>query len=71
MPQPPNPYERYQVSFGRFNVDYIRWFLGGLAGFLTASLTPRESEAMGVRSEKSAGCLNVDIWNVSTSKNCA
>jgi hypothetical protein len=47
MPQPPNPYERYQVSFGRFNVDYIRWFLGGLAGFLTASLTPRESEAMG------------------------
>ena len=36
-------------------VDYIRWALGWWQAFLTAPLTPRESEAMGVRSEKSAG----------------
>ena len=42
----PNPYERCQVSCGRFMVDYIRWFLGWQA-FLTAPLTRRESEAMG------------------------
>jgi hypothetical protein len=57
----PNSYERCQVSFGRFSVDYIRWFLGCWQAFLTAPLTRRESEAMGVRSEKSTGCLNVDL----------
>ena len=36
-------------------VDYMRWALGWWQAFLTAPLTPRESEAMGVRSEKSAG----------------
>jgi len=36
-------------------VDYMRWALGSWQAFLIAPLTPRESEAMGVRSEKSAG----------------
>src|SRR6267142_5016645 len=67
----PNTYERCQVSFGRFIVDFIRWFLGCWQAFLTAPLTRRESEAMGGRSEKSAGCLNVGLWNVSTSKDWA
>ena len=35
-------------------VDHIRWALGWWQA-LTAPLTPRESEALGVRSEKSAG----------------
>ena len=67
----PNSYERCQVSFGRFIVDQIRWYMGCWQAFLTAPLTRRESEAMGVRSEKSAGCLNVGLWNVSTSKDWA
>ncbi len=72
MPPPlPDSYERCQVSFGRFIVDYIGWFLGRWQAFLTAPLTRRESEAMGVRSEKSAGCLNVGLWNVSTSRDWA
>ncbi len=45
--------------------------LEGWQAFLTAPLTRRESEAAGVRSEKSAGCLNVGLWNVSTSKDWA
>jgi hypothetical protein len=42
--------------------------LGYWRAFLTAPLTRRESEAMGVRSEKSAGGLMVGLWNVSPSK---
>ena len=72
MPPPlPDSYERCQVSFGRFIVDYIGWFLGRWQAFLTAPLTRRESEAMGVRLEKSAGCLNVGLSNVSTSRDWA
>jgi hypothetical protein len=55
--------ERCQVSFGRFIVDYIRWFLGCWQAFVTAPLTHRESEALGVRSEKSAGCWSLERFH--------
>ena len=70
MRESPNTYERCQVSFGRFIVDYIRWSWG-LAGFSDRTPYPSGKRSDGVRSEKSAGCLNVGLWNVSTSKDWA
>jgi len=69
-------YERCQATFGRLFgrtvVDYIRWALGGGRLFLTAPLTPMGSEAMGVRSEKSARVIAVEpLWNASPSRDWA
>ena len=42
----------------------------GFAGFSDRTY-PSGKRSDGVRSEKSAGCLNVGVWNVSTSKDWA
>ena len=45
--------------------------LGVLAGFSDRTLTRPKKRSDGGRSAKSAACLNVGLWNVSTSKDCA
>ena len=57
----PNTYERCQVSFGRFIVDFIRWFLGCWQAFLTAPLTRRESQARGAVGKV---CRVFECWSL-------
>jgi hypothetical protein len=50
-----NPYERCQVSFGRFTNRLHKIVFGMLAGFFDCTLTRRESEAMGCGRESLPG----------------
>ena len=54
----PNPYERCQASFGRFIVDYIRWFLGCWQAFLTAPLPVGKAKRGGAVGKVCRVCEN-------------